>query len=134
MLLTQLWLVIVIAMRYNMISCQLWATLCTCTQCGHCCHCVTRNVVVAAIGATWHERSLSPSCDEICLMLMSSLFVLAFERHDMKNEKLAANRCCCCSHFYCFCCHHVTQYENQHGMISSRDTKCSLCCHWCNVA
>jgi hypothetical protein len=66
-----------------------------------CCrrHWVTRNVVVAAIGATWHERSLSPSRDAIYLALISSPFVVAFERHDMKDEKRAANKCCCCSHF-----------------------------------
>jgi hypothetical protein len=34
----------------------------------------------------------------MCLALISSPFVVAFEQHEMKDEEIAANKCCCRSH------------------------------------
>jgi hypothetical protein len=73
---------------------------------------VTRNAIVAAIGATWYERLSSPSRDAIYLALISSLpFVVAFGRHDMKDEDLAANICCSCSQFVDVVAMIATRYE-----------------------
>ena len=60
-------MVVIAIARYDMISRCCWATPCTCTRCGCCCHGMTRNVVVAVISATWHERLLPPSRDAICV-------------------------------------------------------------------
>jgi len=73
---------------------------------------VTRNAIVAAIGATWHERSSLPSRNAIYLVLISSSpFVVAFGRHDMKDEDLAANICCSCSQFVVVVAMIATRYE-----------------------
>jgi len=75
---------------------------------------VTRNAIVAAIGATWHERLSLPSrnANAIYLALISSSpFVVAFGRHDMKDEDLAANICCSCSQFVVVVAMIATRYE-----------------------